>query len=135
MIVRAELFVLTVRPSAMVVTARKLVPETVTGVPPSRASKVGFTPVRVTGKATVTALALVLVLTAFKVHAVRGVQRGVVAVAKVAVTSGPGTTYTTEFSLHEGAELRIEEQRGEWLRVSLGQKMHGWVPAASIVSI
>jgi tetratricopeptide (TPR) repeat protein len=80
-------------------------------------------------------LALVLLLTAFKAHAVRGVERGVVTTAKVEVESGPGTNYTAEFSLHEGAELRIEERRGEWVRVSLGEKLHGWVPAASIEPI
>ena len=80
-------------------------------------------------------LALVLVITAFKVHSVRGVERGVVKVSKVEVTSGPGSSYTAEFSLHEGAELRVEERRGPWVRVSLGEKLHGWVPAASIVSI
>lgn len=86
-------------------------------------------------QATAVVLALVLILAAFKIHAVRGVRRGVVVDSKVAVTSGPGPSYTTEFSLHEGAELRIEERRGDWLRVSLGEKMHGWVPAASVGSI
>jgi tetratricopeptide (TPR) repeat protein len=80
-------------------------------------------------------LALSLVTVGFKAHVTRGIKRGVVSVSKVDVTSGPGRTYTVEFSLHEGAELRIEERRPEWVRVSVSEKLRGWVPAASVVQI
>ena len=72
---------------------------------------------------------------ALKAHAERGVQRGVVATAKVAVMSGPGQDYTTEFSLHEGTEVQIEERRAGWTRVSLGGKLRGWVPATTLAPI
>jgi hypothetical protein len=80
-------------------------------------------------------LLLVAVVVGFKVHAVRGVQRGVVAPSRIAVMSGPGQDYTTEFSLHEGAEVRIEVRRPDWLRISVGGQLRGWVPAESIIQI
>jgi tetratricopeptide (TPR) repeat protein len=80
-------------------------------------------------------LALVLVFAAFKVHAARGVHRGVIGEARVIVMSGPGSDYTTEFSLHEGAEVRIESRRAGWLLVSLSEKLRGWVPEASVLAI
>ena len=79
--------------------------------------------------------ALALLTVAAKVQATRGVERGVVTASKVDVTSGPGKTYTTEFSLHEGAEVRIERAREGWLRVSVSEKLRGWVPASSLVRI
>ena len=85
--------------------------------------------------ATLGLCALVLLTVVAKVHATRGVERGVVTVSKVDVTSGPGETYTAEFSLHEGAEVRIEDVRDGWLRVSLGEKLHGWVPVKALVRI
>ena len=52
-----------------------------------------------------------------------------------AVMSGPGKDYTVEFWLHEGSEVQIEETRPDWLRVSLGAKLRGWIRAASVVRI
>lgn len=76
-----------------------------------------------------------LVVLGFKIHSVHGVHRGVVTASRVAVMSGPGKDYTAEFSLHEGSEVRIEAQRSDWLRISVGGKLHGWIPAAGLVRI
>jgi tetratricopeptide (TPR) repeat protein len=84
---------------------------------------------------TVSALFVTAAITTLKMHAVRGVHRGVVSPSKVSVMSGPGLDYTAEFSLHEGAEVQIEAERPQWLRVSLGGKLRGWVPANSIIPI
>jgi tetratricopeptide (TPR) repeat protein len=80
-------------------------------------------------------LVVAMAVTAVKVHAVRGVQRGVVSPSRISVMSGPGADYTAEFSLHEGAEVRIEVQRPDWLRISVGRQLRGWVPAESIIPI
>ncbi len=77
---------------------------------------------------------LAILVTAVKVRTER-VDRGVVAVPRLPVTSGPGTTYTTEFSLHEGADVRIESQRDDWLRISVNRTLRGWVPASGILTI
>jgi tetratricopeptide (TPR) repeat protein len=78
--------------------------------------------------------AVALLVTLAKIHSER-VEHGVVAVSRLPVTSGPGTTYTTEFSLHEGADVRIESRRDDWLRISVNRTLRGWVPAASVLLI
>jgi tetratricopeptide (TPR) repeat protein len=72
---------------------------------------------------------------AYKIHDERGIARAVVVADKVSVMSGPGKDYTVEFWLHEGSEVQIEEFRPEWLRVSMGANLHGWIRAASVVRI
>jgi tetratricopeptide (TPR) repeat protein len=65
----------------------------------------------------------------------RGIERGVVTAERIAVMSGPGQDYTVEFWLHEGSEVRIEVERPDWLRVSMGGSLRGWIPAASLARI
>jgi tetratricopeptide (TPR) repeat protein len=84
---------------------------------------------------TAAAFAVALVCTMVKVRVVRGVHYGVVADSRVAVMSGPGSDYTAEFSLHEGAEVRIETQRNDWVRIAVTDELEGWVPAKSVVGI
>ena len=58
---------------------------------------------------------------------------GVIVAAEVNVTSGPGTQYVTEFTLHDGAEVQVVESRGSWVRLALpGGELEGWVPAESV---
>ena len=49
----------------------------------------------------------------------------------VEVQSGPGEDYITLFEIHEGAEFRLEETRGAWIRISLGKDLGGWIPLAA----
>jgi len=72
---------------------------------------------------------------AFKIHDERGVERGVVAAERISVMSGPGDDYTVEFWLHTGTEVEVEVRRPEWLRVTLGGNLRGWIPASAIVDI
>ena len=89
---------------------------------------------RIARNAAIGASALLLVVTVAKVRSER-VERGVVAVSRLPVTSGPGATYTTEFSLHEGADVRVESRRDDWMRISVNRTLRGWVPAASVLLI
>jgi hypothetical protein len=58
---------------------------------------------------------------------------GVIVASEVNVTSGPGTQYVTEFTLHDGAEVQVVEARGSWVRLALpGGELEGWVPAESV---
>lgn len=84
---------------------------------------------------TVGALVLAGAALAYKIHDERGIARAVIIADKSAVMSGPGKDYTVEFWLHEGSEVQIEETRPDWLRVSLGAKLRGWIRAASVVRI
>ncbi len=53
----------------------------------------------------------------------------------VSVSSGPGGDFITLFEIHEGAELRIKEERGAWVRVSLGDELEGWIPRGSFETL
>jgi tetratricopeptide (TPR) repeat protein len=72
---------------------------------------------------------------AFKIHDERGVERGVVSAQRISVMSGPGADYTVEFWLHTGTEVQVEVRRPEWLRVTLGGNLRGWIPASAVVDI
>ncbi len=63
-----------------------------------------------------------------------GQAEGVIVATEVDVTSGPGTQYVTEFTLHDGAEVRVVEARGSWVRLALpGGELEGWVPARASI--
>jgi uncharacterized protein YraI len=61
---------------------------------------------------------------------------GVIVAGEVAVSSGPGTQYVTEFSLHNGAEVDLIETRVNWVHLALPDgESEGWVPAAAVESV
>lgn len=53
----------------------------------------------------------------------------------VKVSSGPGADFITLFEIHAGAELRLREERGNWVRVNLGEDLEGWVPRGSFETL
>ena len=61
---------------------------------------------------------------------------GVVVAGEIAVTSGPGAQYVTEFVLHSGAEVKLIEQRETWTRLAVpGSDLEGWVPAGAAAAV
>lgn len=58
----------------------------------------------------------------------RGQPPAVVVAAEVEVRSGPGEDYLIEFTLHAGAEVRVVEHRGDWVRIALPGDLQGWAP-------
>lgn len=61
---------------------------------------------------------------------------GVIVASEVEVTSGPGSQYVTEFTLHSGAEVDLVETRGNWVRLALpGGELEGWAPASAVASV
>jgi uncharacterized protein YraI len=61
---------------------------------------------------------------------------GVIVAGEIAVTSGPGPQYVTEFSLHSGTEVKLVEQRQNWVRLAVpGSELQGWVPANAVAEI
>jgi len=64
-----------------------------------------------------------------------GQPPAVVVGAKVNMRSGPGDNYLTEFTLHAGAEVRVVEQRGDWIRIGLPGDLQGWAPDEAIIRI
>ncbi len=61
-----------------------------------------------------------------------GQRPAVVVAAEVAVRSGPGDDYLTEFTLHAGAEVRVVERRGDWIRIALPGDLQGWAPGTAV---
>lgn len=62
-------------------------------------------------------------------------REAVLLASVVAVNSGPGADFITLFEIHEGAELRLREERGSWVRVSLGEDLEGWIPRGSFETL
>ena len=61
---------------------------------------------------------------------------GVVTAAVVEVVSGPGPQYSEEFTLQNGAQVRLTDSRHGWWKVALpGGELQGWVPAHSIETV
>jgi len=61
---------------------------------------------------------------------------GVIVAGEIAVTSGPGSQYVTEFSLHSGTEVSLVEQRQNWVRLAVPDSdLQGWVPVNAVAEI
>lgn len=58
---------------------------------------------------------------------------GIITAEEVDILSGPGMQYSTEFTLHSGAQVRLVEFRQGWRRIALpGGDLQGWVPSYAI---
>ena len=56
----------------------------------------------------------------------------VVIVPEVSAASGPGEEFKQVLLLHDGTEVRIREERGEWLLVQLPGGSGGWLKQSAI---
>jgi tetratricopeptide (TPR) repeat protein len=65
----------------------------------------------------------------------RGQPPAVVVAEEVALRSGPGEDYLTEFTLHAGAEVRVVERRGGWVRIALPGDLQGWAPGEAVTEV
>ena len=53
-------------------------------------------------------------------------HEGVVIADEVWIRSGDGVNNIVLFALHEGAEFKVDEVKGDWLRISLADGNRGW---------
>jgi len=86
----------------------------------------------------VTSLALVLGIVGLGSRLyVEGQQpEGIIVADEINVTSGPGSQYVTEFTLHSGTEVTLIERRGNWVRLTLpGGDLQGWIPGNVVETI
>ena len=61
---------------------------------------------------------------------------GIVTAEAVDVVSGPGPQYSEEFTLYNGAQVRLTGSRHGWWRVALpGGELQGWVPAHAVETV
>ncbi len=72
----------------------------------------------------------VVVFWRWRIEEVR--QTAVVVVEEVAVRSGPDESFGVQFMVHDGLTIRIQEERRQWVRISLGGESLGWMPINSI---
>lgn len=85
--------------------------------------------------ASASALVIALVFGASLVAHVhrRAVPSAAVVTANEAnVHTGPGDTYLTAFSLHDGAEMGIRKKADDWYQIELSDGRRGWIEASSI---
>jgi tetratricopeptide (TPR) repeat protein len=88
--------------------------------------------------AVVTGILLVVVCGALaaRLYQERSIREAVILAQEVAVRTGPGEDFVLEFRLHEGTKVRAREERGDWIRVSVGgTDLEGWLPAGSLEEI
>lgn len=87
------------------------------------------------GAAGVVCLVVALVLSATAVvHYVEDRYRksGVILPSEVSVRSGLSDTDTELFALHAGTLVRVEEERGDHVKVRFSDEKIGWLPAAAV---
>jgi tetratricopeptide (TPR) repeat protein len=62
-------------------------------------------------------------------------DEAVVLAREAKVHNGPGDTFATAFVLHEGAEVVVEGERGDWTEISLPGELRGWISSESIAKL
>jgi len=57
---------------------------------------------------------------------------GVVLAGQAEAKSGPGEDYISLFTVHQGLECEVEEERADWYLIYLSNGSRGWVPAKAL---
>ncbi len=85
-----------------------------------------------------------------KTYSQYSIERGVVIANECKIRYGPGEEYEPKFAIHEGAEVKIEEQRNKWYKVYVYVDIEnarddeerkdiefkkGWIPKAKVEKI
>jgi hypothetical protein len=63
------------------------------------------------------------------------VDEAVVLARESTVRNGPGASFETAFVLHEGAEVVVEGERGEWTEISLPGDLRGWISGDAVARL
>lgn len=62
----------------------------------------------------------------------RNMHHAVVTAPEVSALSGPGTDYKEIIVVHDGAEVKVRERRGEYVLIQLPGGVGGWVPVDTV---
>ncbi len=54
-------------------------------------------------------------------------EEAIILSPEVEAKNGPGEAYSTVFEVHEGAKVRIQREKQEWVEIRLPNNMIGWV--------
>jgi tetratricopeptide (TPR) repeat protein len=60
------------------------------------------------------------------------VKTGIIVVEKIDARSGPKEDYLLQFTLHEGAKVRIVKKAQGWYEIDLSKDLKGWIPETSV---
>ncbi len=82
---------------------------------------------------TLVLLSSAVVLWRWNIEEVR--RTAVVTTEEVAVRSGPDESFGVQFMVHDGLTIRIQEERKQWVRISLGGESLGWLPVSSVEEV
>jgi len=58
-----------------------------------------------------------------------------VATPEATIRTGPLEASKSLFTVHDGAELRVLEQKGDWLQVTTDEKRFGWIQRSAVATI
>jgi hypothetical protein len=72
-----------------------------------------------------------VLLLASRLYITAAAPSAIIIVSTAHVMSGPGSEYLEIYQLHEAAELRVQEIRGRWARISVPDGRHGWILTTS----
>jgi tetratricopeptide (TPR) repeat protein len=69
----------------------------------------------------------------WSLHARFYVQSAIVVVSDATVRNGPFEESPVAFTARDGAELRVRDQKDDWLQVTAGPRRIGWLPRAQVI--
>ncbi len=59
-------------------------------------------------------------------------KTGIIVIEKADARSGPKDDYLLQFTLHEGAEVRVVKGAQGWYEIELSKDLKGWIPKDSV---
>ena len=78
------------------------------------------------------ALLFIFITTGIKYYLQSSQKLGVIIDKKIEAKSDTGVQNITLFELNEGAIIKVNEEDGTWVNISLDTGTNGWVPINSI---
>lgn len=60
------------------------------------------------------------------------IKVGIIVTEKIDARSGPKEDYLLQFTLHEGAKVRIVKKAHGWYEIDLSKDLKGWIPETSV---
>ena len=78
------------------------------------------------------ALLFIFITTGIKYYLQSSQKLGVIINQKIEAKSDTGVQNITLFELNEGAIIKVNEEDGTWVNISLDTGTNGWVPINSI---
>jgi tetratricopeptide (TPR) repeat protein len=65
----------------------------------------------------------------------RSTSMAVMAAPEAAIRAGPFDTAKNLFTVHDGAELKVLDQKNDWVQVTPGNQRVGWVPKSTLIQL